>query len=110
MYVGHGRNVNGCTYDECSVDGDCKTTGTRCYCGGGETGRNACLLGNCKTDADCPSHACTQDENGRGRGSFCRTAKDGCKDGAACAAGQACGWAPAAQRWECVPVYIRPPG
>ena len=92
-----------CTYDACFTDAECPEEGGPCICDSGNGGGNACLPGNCKTDADCGSDGyCspTASECGGVVAYYCRTPDDSCVDDAGCPGGQ-CMYRPEVARWAC---------
>lgn len=125
-----------CTYDQCKANSDCGKD-ARCACGAGDA-RNACialdrcladadcgadslcncgtdgqanhcLLGNCRTDADCPGHTC----NAGPSGSFCTTDHDACATRTDCEAKdqyRVCDYERDAKKWACREVPPMPPG
>lgn len=99
-----------CTYDECFSDSECNTGGP-CACEGGFwSDSNACLAGNCRTDADCSGGYCSPTFGGCGdyagvTGYYCHTPEDTCVDDADCTGpdtGQGyCMYRPEVAHWAC---------
>jgi hypothetical protein len=98
-----------CTYDECFADSECNTGGP-CACEGGFwSDSNACLAGNCQTDADCggycsPSFGDCGDYAGV-IGYYCHTPEDTCLDDADCSGPDTgagyCMYRPEVAHWAC---------
>ena len=117
--VAHAHFENRCIYDGCSTDDDCKKQdedplSTRlgagpCICGDrGEV--NACMGGNCRTDADCGSSYCSPSRDFQcgyegTPGYYCHTSDDECLNDSDCTtdAGKPaqCRYDPDANRWAC---------
>jgi hypothetical protein len=101
--TGSRVEVNRCTYDACSVDGDCKSGGP-CEC---SPSGNTCLSGKCRIDADCGANgACGQSTDlscGDGRVSsyYCRTPADTCLAYDDCKNGTACVYSAELGHWAC---------
>ncbi|MEK6608301.1 MAG: hypothetical protein AABZ30_11615 [Myxococcota bacterium] len=116
-----------CGATVCAEDADCGE-GFVCLCtarlpeeGGWRAwvGRNACVPGNCGSDADCGGARCEASAGGgccpptQFRGLFCRTAADTCASHADCPpvyvenegydVPQVCAYDAAAGRWACEP-------
>jgi hypothetical protein len=97
-----------CTYDECFADGDCNRGGP-CGCEGGVwSDSNACLLGNCRTDAECGSGYCSPSFGDCGDysgviGYYCHTPEDTCVDDTDCSESGAgyCMYRPEVAHWAC---------
>ena len=121
--VAHAHFENRCIYDRCSTDDDCKkreedplSTGP-CTCG--EKGEvNACLAGNCRTDADCGSSGfCSPSRDFEcgyegSSGYYCHTRDDQCVNDSDCAIdggkqSAQCRYDPNANRWACASTECR---
>lgn len=104
------RRGTACTYDECFEDSECNTGGP-CACEGGFwSDSNACLLGNCRTDADCGDGYCSPSFGDCGDyagviGYYCHTPEDTCIDDADCGGSDMgpgyCMYRPEVARWAC---------
>ncbi len=108
-------SANVCTYDECFNDGECKAAVCDCRNGGSVGLINKCVIGNCRTDADCAGNYCSPSGTllasgctGPSAGSygfFCHTAADECVDDGDC--GDAithCLFEPDVLHWKCIKV------
>jgi len=117
-YQGGGRciPVNGqmlCSYDTCHSDDDCGARPAVCLCQGqwrvwSAVGPgNACRMGNCRDDSDCPGSVCSPSPAVEGSfygwvGYFCHTPKDQCHCDADCSAPNgSCDYDPAISAWAC---------
>lgn len=107
---GRCQNFRGdqhCTYDECTQDSDCDTSGP-CGCERAFwSDANACLAGNCKTDADCGANGfCSPTLGDCGNysgvvGYHCHTCEDECVNDSDCADGGDCRYSPEVAHWVC---------
>jgi hypothetical protein len=99
-----------CSYDQCFSDAAC-TSGGPCACEG-ESGAlgNACLPGNCQTDADCGNAGyCSPTFGGCGNYSgviayYCHTRGDACVDDSDCVSPEQAGYcmySPEVGHWAC---------
>jgi hypothetical protein len=107
------RSRTACTYDECAVDADCTSTGP-CACEAAFwSDANACLPGNCRTDADCaggegycsPTFGDCGDYSGV-IAYYCHAPDDTCIDDADCAGNAMqgpgyCMYRPELGHWAC---------
>lgn len=95
-----------CTYDECFSDDDCPG-GSVCECGGGfHSDSNACIAGNCVTDADCGDGFCSPSLGDCGNysgyvGYFCHTDDDECLNDEDCAPDGYCAYDQGVGHWVC---------
>ena len=99
----HGHCEAGtCNFDQCTTDAGCGAKGV-CFCKGATpVGResslgNVCVVGNCQTDADCPSGFCSPSYGSCGdysgvQGYYCHTASDACRNDSECPASGWCGY------------------
>lgn len=106
--VDQGRNA--CVpLDNCLRDAECGPD-ARCACGDPPAnGPNACIPGNCRTDADCGGLSCAQGNEGK----FCRTPRDTCRTHEDCASPQQfriCDYHTSSKAWTCRVIVPRPPG
>jgi hypothetical protein len=106
------RGTSACTYDECAVDGDCSSSGP-CACEAAFwSDANACLPGNCRTDADClggggycsPTFGDCGDYAGV-IAYYCHSPDDTCIDDSDCTSATQgpgyCMYRPELGHWEC---------
>ncbi|CAN5755264.1 hypothetical protein BH09MYX1_BH09MYX1_37730 [soil metagenome] len=95
--------------DGCLADSECPKL-SLCICGAGGAA-NACVMGNCRSDADCASGlACSESSSGS---TYCHTPKDGCKKDEDCAkpdAFRVCDFDRSSVNWACRTIPPRPPG
>jgi hypothetical protein len=97
-----------CTYDECFTDDECNLGGP-CECEATyQSGANVCLLGDCRTDADCGGGYCSPTfgcgDSAGVVGYDCHTPEDTCIDDADCGApitGGFCLYRPEVAHWAC---------
>jgi hypothetical protein len=97
-----------CTYDQCFADSDCNRGGP-CACEGRVgSDSNACLSGNCRTDAECGSGYCSPSFGDCGGysgviGYYCHTPEDTCVDDTDCSESGAgyCMYRPEVAHWAC---------
>lgn len=113
---GNGHDGWRCTYDACFADLDCTDLDVFgvCECQGGfRTDANACLPGNCRTDADCATGFCSPTLGSCGDytstvGWYCHTCEDTCVDDTDCSRADAgafgrpyCAFDALSGRWGC---------
>ena len=107
------RNGSSCTYDECAADADCTSSGP-CACEAAFwSDANACLPGNCRTDAGCAGGngycSPTFGDCGNYAGViayYCHTPDDTCIDDVDCVGNEMqgegyCMYRPELGHWEC---------
>lgn len=107
------RGISACTYDECAVDAECSSSGP-CACEAAFwSDANACLPGNCRTDADClgGSGYCSPTFGDCGNYAgviayYCHAPEDTCIDDSDCTGDEArgsgyCMYRPELGHWGC---------
>jgi hypothetical protein len=104
-----------CTFDACATDTNCVATDSTlasglgtlgiCWCSG-NCGRNACIFGNCRTDADCKNGKyCSLSLTQCNPTYQCHTPDDECADNTDCDSDMACGYDRGTKHWGCSAKY-----